>query len=868
MEQEKLSILMWLTTAVSVFVAFPAYADVVQVKAVQLKKETTSEVPITNIPQLSEIPRPSTSIKDWLVQETQQNQIIQVTGVRLNSTASGVEVILETPTSNKLQTTTKSEGNTFSAVIPNAQLRLPSGNSFRADNPDGGITVVTLVNQDANSILVTVTGSTSVPKVELFDSDQGLIFVLTPAASSSQQQTPKPGNETPQAKPSGQGQEPIELLVTGEPEDSYKVPTASTGTKFPVPLRDIPLSIQVIPRQVIEDRQVVRQDQLTDNVSGVQRVIGYGTASAYAIRGFADFGTFRNGFRGPVGLTPGGTANVDRVEFLKGPASVLYGSGYSPGGVLNVVTKQPLDTPFYRASLSAGNYSYYRPSLDFTGPLTADRSLLYRLNASYENAGSYRDFTHNENFLVTPALTWRIGKRTTLSTEVDYQRSNFVFDSGLPLVRQSLRLPINRFLSEPSLGDSHLESTSITYNLEHKFSNNWSFKQGFNTLLADLDLDSYVFYPRSLRADGQTINRTLLKGPENSENYTLLNEIFGKFNTGSVRHNVLIGAELFRRKLSTEFLSANLGAINIFKPVYGARPGSFSPGLSSENGADYVGIYVQDLVEILPNLKLLAGVRFDASDSFAKDRPGGKLINEQSDNKFSPRAGIVYQPSQSTSLYFNWSNYFNPVYSSRSQTGELFKPQTSEQFEVGIKQDFLDSRLSATLALYQITRQNLLTSDPTNPLFSIQTGEQKSRGIELDVTGQILPGWNVIATYAYTDAFVSKDKRPTYVDDQLVGVPYHSASLWTTYELQSSNFKGLGFGLGLVYAGDFQVSLPNTFKAPSYLRTDAALFYRRNNFRIGLNFNNLFNTKYFYYEIGALSPAPPFTVLGSVAVEF
>ncbi|MHC5676012.1 TonB-dependent siderophore receptor [Nostoc sp.] len=250
-----------------------------------------------------------------------------------------------------------------------------------------------------------------------------------------------------------------------------------------------------------------------------------------------------------------------------------------------------------------------------------------------------------------------------------------------------------------------------------------------------------------------------------------------------------------------------------------------------------------------------------------KDAPGGNLINEQVDNKFSPRAGIVYQPSKSTSLYFNWSNYFNPVYSSTSQTGELFKPQTSEQFEVGIKQEFLNSRLSTTLAFYQITRQNLLTPDPTNPLYSIQTGEQKSRGIELDVTGQILPGWKVIATYTYTDTFVSKDSRIP-VGDQLITVPYNSASLWTTYELQSSNLKGLGFGLGLVYSGDYQVSLPNTFTAPSYLRTDAALFYRRNKFRIGLNFNNVFNTQYYYYQIGALSPAPPFSVLGSVSVEF
>ncbi|MEH1980894.1 MAG: TonB-dependent siderophore receptor [Nostoc sp.] len=856
MEQQKLSILMCLTAAVSVFVTFPAYGDVEKVNTVQWKKEAiNSEVPITNIPQLSDIPRPPTSVKDWLAQEVPQNQVIQVTGVRLNSTASGLEVILETPT-NQLQSTIKSEGNTFSAVIPNAQLNLPSGNSFRAENPRDGITEVVLVNQDANSILVTVKGTTSVPKVELLGSNQGLISPLVSNTSSSQQQTPN------------QGQKPIELLVTGEPY-SYKVPTASTGTKFSVPLRDIPLSVQVIPSQVIEDRQIVRQDDITDNVSGVQKVIGYGTASAYTIRGFADFGYFRNGFRGPVGLTPGDTANIESIEVLKGPAAVLYGSGYTPGGLLNVLTKKPLDTPLYNTSFIVGSYDYYRSSLDFTGPLTTNNALLYRLNASYENAGSYRDFINNQNLLLAPALTWQIDKKTTLSTQIEYQKSDFVFDSGLPLVPQSLQIPISRSLAEPGANTSYLDSTSITYTLERKFSDNWSFKQGFNALLANLDLGSYTYYySPNLNANG-TVNRLILKGPEQSANYTLTNELFGKFSTGSINHNVLIGVELYRRQLSTNFTGAFIAPINIFNPVYGAQPGSFSSqlGLASQYGADDLGIYVQDLVEILPNLKLLAGVRFDSSNSFAKDSPGGNLLNEQVDNKFSPRAGIVYQPSKTTSLYFNWSDYFNPVYSSRSKTGELFKPQTSEQFEVGIKQEFLENRLSATLAFYEITRQNLLTADPTNPLYSIQTGEQKSRGIELDVTGQILPGWKVIGTYTYTDAFVSQDNTIP-VGNRLIGVPYNSASLWTTYELQSSNLKGLGFGLGLVYSGDYEVALPNTFTVPSYLRADAALFYRRNKLRIGLNFNNVFNTQYYYTQIGALSPASPFNVRGSVSFEF
>jgi len=857
-KQKKLSIWMWLTASVSVLVNCPAYGNTVESEP----EVTNSAVPIKNIPQLSDISRPPTSIKDWLTQKAQENQVnqvVEVTGVRVSSTAKGLEVILETPTSqsNELRTTNKTEGNTFSTIIRNAQLHLPSGKSFQSDHPSDGITEVTVINQDANSILVTVKGSTSVPKVQLLDDTQGLIVpLMAEDTSSSQKQTPNPG------------QKPIQLLVTGEPEDSYKVPTASTGTKFSVPLSDVPLSVQVIPSPVIEDRQVVRQDQLTDNVSGLERVIGYETASAYIIRGFADFGTFRDGFRGPVGLTPGDTANIDSVEVLKGPASVLYGSGYTEGGLLNVLTKKPLDTPFYNTSFIVGSYDYYRSALDFTGPLTSNNSLLYRLNTSFEDSGSYRDFINSKNLLFAPDLTWRIDKNTTFSVQYEYQKADFVFDSGLPLVTQSLQLPINRSLSEPDLGSSEMDSTSITYTLERKFGDNWSFKQGFNTLLANANLSSYIYYSPTLNADG-TIDRTVLKGPEESENYTLMNELFGKFNTGSVHHDVLVGVELYRRELSTDFVGASIAPINIFNPVYGSQPGPYSSafGLADDQGADDIGVYAQDLVSILPNLKILAGIRFDSSNSFAYDSPGGDLINQQVDNHYSPRAGIVYQPTKSTSLYFNWSNYFNPIFSGTSQTGQLFKPETDEQFEVGVKQEFLKDSLSATLAFYQIARQNLLTPDPTNPLYSVQTGEEKSRGVELDVVGRILPGWKVIGNYAYTDAYVSQDNLIP-VGDQLIGVPFNSASLWTTYEFQTKKLQGLGVGLGLVYSGDYQVSLPNTFTAPSYIRTDAAFFYRHDKYRIGLNFNNLFNTKYYYYEIDALSPAPPFSVLGSVSIQF
>jgi iron complex outermembrane receptor protein len=276
---------------------------------------------------------------------------------------------------------------------------------------------------------------------------------------------------------------------------------------------------------------------------------------------------------------------------------------------------------------------------------------------------------------------------------------------------------------------------------------------------------------------------------------------------------------------------------------------------------------VQDLIEILPNLKLLAGGRFDSVDSFYKDTLTDSFNYEQSESEFSPRVGIVYQPSETTSLYASWSNSFSPEFFSRNRTGQPFQPLTGEQFEIGVKQGFFDNRLSTTLALYQLTRQNVLTTDPEDPDFSIQTGEQKSRGVEIDIAGEILPGWKIIATYAYTDAFVSEDETIP-IGNGLSNVPEHSASLWTTYEIQSGNLQGLGFGAGLVFADEREVQLPNTIQLPSYVRADAAIFYRRNNYRFALNFKNLFDTEYYNTQGFYITPAAPFTVLGTVSLEF
>jgi len=329
-----------------------------------------------------------------------------------------------------------------------------------------------------------------------------------------------------------------------------------------------------------------------------------------------------------------------------------------------------------------------------------------------------------------------------------------------------------------------------------------------------------------------------------------------------------VGLELSYYKYSYDFLSGSIGDLDIFNPVYGAPAPTDLSRSNEEYGGDTIAVYFQNLVELTPQIKLLAGGRFDTVDSVYRDVETGTVYDETSDSKFSPRLGLVYQPTDSTSIYASWTNSFNPQIFGKTRNNEPFKPETAEQFEVGIKQEFLNKRLSATLAYFDITKKNVLTTDPEDDNFSIQTGEQKSRGVELDVVGEILPGWKIIGTYTYTDANISQDNNSSLVNNRLVGVPYNSASLWTTYELQQGNLQGLGLGLGVVYVGEREASLPNNLKIPSYVRTDASIFYKRDNWRAALNFKNLFDTKYYESQSFFIVPAAPFTVLGTVSFEF
>ncbi|WP_414550670.1 TonB-dependent siderophore receptor [Anabaena sp. CCY 0017] len=845
--------LAWMTGLALVWVSVPVLAE-------------ENQKPIDKTSQLNNIEQSATSIGQLLAQS-----MIQVTGVNLQATDTGLEVILVTNQSDQLQLTNQSEGNSYIIDIPNAQLSLPNGDVVSQENPTAGITEVTVTNLDANTIRLTVTGEASAPQVELFDSDEGLIFGVISTVSTTQ--TP-PAEE----QASSETQEPIELLVTGE-QDRYRVPNASTGTRTDTLIRDIPQTIQVIPEQVIRDQRVTRLRDALLNVGGVLQDGGFaGTADQIGIRGFFGGGTFGggilvDGFKdGRGGIRE--TANVERIEVLKGPASVLYG-GVEPGGVINLITKQPLRDPYYNAEFSVGRFSTFRPSIDISGPLNSDKTLLYRLNSVYETSDGFRDFNQDvQRFFISPTLKWEIGKATNLTFQFDYLNDERPFDRGfLAFGEGIIDTPLERFFGEPD-DFRKVEEIGLSYRLEHNFNDNWKIRNAFRYQSSD----AFDYRAEPVRLDETTgiLTRNFRSNDDYSENYTLQTDVVGKFATGSINHTLLFGVDLARATSggTQKRLPGGITPdIDVFNPVYNAIP---RPGLdeltnvvrNNQDSNDGLGIFLQDQIAFADNFKLLVGGRFDIVDQNSKNLRDGSESGRY-DSAFTPRLGIVYQPIEPISLYASYSQSFQPNFGTRVD-GSFLEAEQGTQYEVGVKGEFLDGRLAATLAAYSITKSNIATTDLANPDFLLPIGEQRNQGIELNVAGEISPGWNVIASYSYIDAEITKD------NDGLAGnrppnVPFNTASLWTTYELQQGDLQGLGFGLGLFYVGDRQGDSSNTYIIPSYLRTDAAIYYQRDNWRAGINIQNLFNQRYFQganFGRVAIEPGAPLTVIGSFSVTF
>lgn len=667
--------------------------------------------------------------------------------------------------------------------------------------------------------------------------------------------------------------------VVDDPHNrDYQRSNARTATKTDTPIMQTPVSIQVIPRAVMDDQQAISVADAVKNVSGVQPG-GYTFYDNFILRGFdANFSTYRNGLR-HQSTTSLETANLDRIEVLKGPAAVLFGRS-EPGGLINLATKRPLEEAYYSVQQQFGSYDLYRTTIDATGPILGDRSLLYRINIAYKDNNSFQDKVTQESVFVAPSFTWRPNERFETNLDIEYQHNEFVdiSDIGIPAIgKRPAQVPISRFLGDPAaknLQDRVLVGLDWTYH----FNSDWKVTNRFQ--YNDVTYNQNTFWAAGLNND-QILDRGLWKADMIRRTFATNVDLIGHFTTAMLEHKVLTGFDFYR--FDGEYsafggITPLVPAIDIFNPRYGVNLSSLTARDYNQYGTfpeQWYGIYFQDHITLWDKLHILGGGRHDWAEigsGFSPTSLDTVSTNYTRAEYFSPRVGIVYQPWPWLSLY---GNYVESLGSNNNGTpfpGTTLSPQTAQQWEVGIKTDWLDGRINSTLAFFDLTKQNVVARIP-GEIYDRTVGEANSQGVEWDISGQVTESLKLIGSYAYTDAKITKDFTGTE-GNQLVSAPRNSGSLWLNYQFLDEFLPGLSLGTGIYARSQRMADVENTAQLPGYVRWDASVGYSFKHFgpkiTTQLNVYNILDKAYYDHANTRLTTQPgmPLTFLGSVRVEF
>ena len=707
-----------------------------------------------------------------------------------------------------------------------------------------------------------------------------------------------------------------EIIIT-QNQQKKPISAARSGIK----VMDLPQSVQVIGSEIIGQQQAIRLSEVIKNANGVYVGSARGGAQeSFWSRGYdmTANNMFKNGFRFNGGSIPE-VSSLEKVEFLKGSAALLYGN-VNPGGILNMVTKTPLFTKGGEISMQAGSYAFYKPSVDFYGPL--NKYIAYRFTGSYENSESFRDVVKNERIYFNPSFLFNISDKTQITVQGDYLSADWTPDFGTGIIgTKILDLPRNGFYGALwSTGNTKSSSASVLLN--HSFNTNW--KLSFNS--------SFQNYDRRSQSTAQLSNLETYTTPGDWKRGLVQNKnqekIFGDqlslqgtFNTGSIKHQVFTGID-YENSLATAYTygfydtngnvkTTEATAINLF---------TYDPSTQNKNvpyasratqivntDTQRFGAYFQDLISLTEQIKVLAGIRWswqEAEVSTYKETVVNKIQTvspenaiptvgaKRLDNAFSPKIGLIFQPTKNLSLFSSYSTSFTP---NTGTTVDLktIEPSIIDQYEIGIKKDFWREIFSTNVTVYQITNSNLaqtaqfkadgsLNSDTT---IKVLSGATKSKGIEIDVTARPFAGFNINAGYSYNDMRYTKTSglNGSFIEgDRVARTPANTANVSFFYTVQSGLIKGVSFGAIGNYIGkrvggwnnQYDTTKPDgiwyrEIPLEGYTTIDVSTGYTWGKFSILCKLSNITNElNYTVHENYSVNPIAPRQVLTSLKYKF
>lgn len=703
-----------------------------------------------------------------------------------------------------------------------------------------------------------------------------------------------------------------DIVVKGSFIDSG----ATSATKLGIRVLDTPFSVDSYNGNFLKAIETTNVSDLYKYMTGIQRAGNTGYDITF--RGFKTSGNDRNailtdglpGLSVRFGSPP--TIGTERVELVKGATSVLYGQA-QPGGFINIITKKPKATAAYQVELKAftgaGTYGRaigYLPSIDFTGPITSDGSLLYRIVAEAGYNRGFRNDSYEKPIYIAPSLTWKIGSRTDITLQGEYRRDKSHYDTYLvaPNRDATLIAPINTTYQEPN--DYLLERGYIgTVLAHHDFSDKVKFNIGYRYVDhtdTQLNYDVNGFKAGAL---GTTLTRRA-RGQANKRTYSFVDANFNfKFDTFGIRHTLLVGGGGGQETASlnrTQFYNCTAPCtsldVAIYNPVIGAAPAlNTFPAFAKPTDLTWrfttqnsIGLYASDLIEFGDMFKAMVGVRYADEHQTIEDLRTPAGVTRKYDHKTLPLAGLMFEPTHEVSFYASYATSFVPTAAASQDVFGLnpFVPTYAASYEGGVKVDLFGHHLNVTAAYFDIEKKNTLNTTtcltlaqlnaaiaagtitapanaprdsagnliPGTGTCSDQIGRERSRGFEIEVNASPLPGWTVTGGYAHTKARVvsANDKLPFQTGARETNSPDDAFNFWTRYDFQDGALNNLGLGLGMSYIGKRVGFLPpaasdprpenGTMPLAAYTTVDLGLYYKIKNIDLTFKVTNLFDHRY------------------------
>ncbi|CAM0723085.1 TonB-dependent siderophore receptor [Acinetobacter baumannii] len=645
----------------------------------------------------------------------------------------------------------------------------------------------------------------------------------------------------------------IKIKAQQASDQTYKVDSSSSATRSEIALQDTPQSVSMVTQKVIEDIGATRLVEALDLAGGVTRANNFGGQglTGFNMRGFTSGEFYRNGFPINRGYPNAPDSNtIERVDVLRGPSSSLYGRG-DPGGTFNLISKTPKSEQQTTLGAQLSSEGLYRTTVDTTGTVPDAENIGYRLNVIAEGGDSYRDHVESKRYGIAPVIQWQATDATKVTFEADILRNQH------PLDRGHTRYPTQKsFNSSP---ETYLWETGKYYNrlyndnnmtqlrVEHDLGNDWKLNAGVQYLNGKLH--GYAVEANGIQNDGETLGRNYnyreLKWQDTDAQINLT----GNFQLLGLAHTLVTGLEYENYDYKSYIIrsSGDIGSypINIYNPVLGQPlPELNRVTTHDRENLKTTALFVQDQIGLNERLSALLGLRFEHYEHDYKNLLPNTTNWNTSHDAFIPRLGLVYKASDDLSLYGNAAKSFKPN-TGASRNGEGFDPEEGTAYELGFKWQALDNMLSIDSAIFYANKENVLTLDPVDSAYKVAAGEVRSRGIELNIAGQITPAWKIIGGYAYTDAEVTKDNT-LQKGTALANIPKNSFNLLNIYEFQDGPLQGLGLGINQKYIDKRAGQTANsTYTMKGYAVTDLVSYYQATpKLRLNLNVKNIFDKVY------------------------